>query len=780
MRPLLECDAIGPFFQDAPMMYFGGTPIAYLAVFGMKNLLEELVGDPIKVDEAREKAGELKWLERSKSDFTLDGMPMPQPMRGPLSPQERYYLVNELRCKFTEYLPIHAVVASDNHVMYDFMVDICGANARLEVHELSALKLAVVLGKQAMVKHILKRRLKIHWTWGPVTQYMIPLDEIDTAGSRVIPFPERCLGNLQLLELVVAPNAKKVTSKMILDSFMNGFFFKLIEEKWDNNAKYWWYFNIGIHLFFTLQLTYLAAPSILDPRLADDVSGRADVRASYHGFQLWLAVGLSLFILEEELRETVLWIGVRLQHFSLKQMCIAPHGQGKSLRDLPGTMMLRRAYFRIPMALLTLLAAFFEMYISTLRAEIEAGDGDKGDLMSLTRSLEEWPSICLAFAAGLAWWLLMLDAFQWSEELGVFSAMVLKMLSGDILSKFLPLYVPILLGFTTSMHAIYPQKTSHERWSSWWQTFESLVLFSLVGEPPDIALGVEGTGDIHPVDMFWDRHFRPEFTEGLSKFNWSAGGFVILYILFLFVVLLLLINLLIAMMSSTYENEKDSARLQWRILFARLVLRYELLNLPLAMLDPKRHETRVMLGKNSDPGFQYTHSPFRSYDKDAQLNLDSEGGDLFADSEGDGQGAEAPAAGPAESAEAKREHVEAVARRTAEIVLEQLAQGGAKHGIDPRAIATHFQDRPGTPPRRMAASDREVQRSASRSSLPLPLPPVGRCPPPLKLVQGHAAFGGPAALPPPYTPTLGEGGASALNAPSWRRHRVTSPCASWE
>jgi hypothetical protein len=293
-------------------------------------------------------------------------------------------------------------------------------------------------------------------------------------------------------------------------------------------------------------------------------------------------------------------------------------------------------------------------------------------------------------------------------------------------------------------------------------------------------LGVEGTGDIHPVDMFWDRHFRPEFTEGLSKFNWSAGGFVILYILFLFVVLLLLINLLIAMMSSTYENEKDSARLQWRILFARLVLRYELLNLPLAMLDPKRHETRVMLGKKSDPGFQYTHSPFRSYDKDAHLNLDSEGGDLFADSEGDGQGAEAPAAGPAESAEAKREHVEAVARRTAEIVLEQLAQGGAKHGIDPRAIATHFQDRPGTPPRRMAASDREVQRSASRSSLPLPLPPVGRCPPPLKLVQGHAAFGGPAALPPPYTPTLGEGGASALNAPSWRRHRVTSPCASWE
>ena len=47
----------------------------------------------------------------------------------------------------------------------------------------SALKLAVVLGKQAMVRHILRRRLKIAWTWGPVTQYMFPLEEIDTADS---------------------------------------------------------------------------------------------------------------------------------------------------------------------------------------------------------------------------------------------------------------------------------------------------------------------------------------------------------------------------------------------------------------------------------------------------------------------------------------------------------------------------------------------------------------------------------------------------------------------
>ena len=57
-------------------------------------------------------------------------------------------------------------------------------------------------------------------------EYMIPLDEIDTAGSRVIASPERCLGNLQLLELVVAPQARReATRKMLVDAFMNGFFF---------------------------------------------------------------------------------------------------------------------------------------------------------------------------------------------------------------------------------------------------------------------------------------------------------------------------------------------------------------------------------------------------------------------------------------------------------------------------------------------------------------------------------------------------------------------------
>ena len=42
-RLLADCSRVA---WQAPMKYFGGTPIAYFAVFGMKDLLEELVGDP--------------------------------------------------------------------------------------------------------------------------------------------------------------------------------------------------------------------------------------------------------------------------------------------------------------------------------------------------------------------------------------------------------------------------------------------------------------------------------------------------------------------------------------------------------------------------------------------------------------------------------------------------------------------------------------------------------------------------------------------------------------
>merc|ERR1719487_2793087 len=107
------------------------------------------------------------------------------------------------------------------------------------------------------------------------------------------------------------------------------------------------------------------------------------------------------------------------------------------------------------MALLTIMASAIEL---TPDARNDPG-------------LSEAGLIFFAIAVFLAWFVLMLDCFQRNEKLGVFSSMVMSMLYNDIVKKFMPLFVPILIAFTTSMHVVYPQKSNFEsRWSSWWDS----------------------------------------------------------------------------------------------------------------------------------------------------------------------------------------------------------------------------------------------------------------------------------------------------------------------
>lgn len=45
------------------------------------------------------------------------------------------------------------------------------------------LQLAARLGMDKMFRHILKKRTRTEWTWGPVSEHHIPLEEIDSANS---------------------------------------------------------------------------------------------------------------------------------------------------------------------------------------------------------------------------------------------------------------------------------------------------------------------------------------------------------------------------------------------------------------------------------------------------------------------------------------------------------------------------------------------------------------------------------------------------------------------
>ena len=60
----------------------------------------------------------------------------------------------------------------------------------------------------------------------------------------------------------------------------------------------------------------------------------------------------------------------------------------------------------------------------------------------------------------------------------------------------------------------------------------------------------------------------------------AAALFYLMYIAFLAIGTILMINLLIALMASTYEKVRESSVLGWRLAFVRTILRKELLTPP--------------------------------------------------------------------------------------------------------------------------------------------------------------------------------------------------------
>ena len=89
-------------------------------------------------------------------------------------------------------------------------------------HALTPLQLACKLGDHDMFQHIMRRQSVVVWKWGPVTQYQIDLEGIDSSGT----------GANDVMELIGRLDASRSTQEMLLDSFIQGFIHKIFEQKW--------------------------------------------------------------------------------------------------------------------------------------------------------------------------------------------------------------------------------------------------------------------------------------------------------------------------------------------------------------------------------------------------------------------------------------------------------------------------------------------------------------------------------------------------------------------
>ena len=285
---LLSQKAVGSFFRKAPMNSFGATPIAYFAVFAQKSVLERLFGD------ARVETGPAPWL----------------------NPDEAYELMNGLRARddsvgASGYSPLHAVVANERLDMFDYLTEACGAEAHDTTGQhgrdragvdgrtppalrdntgCTPLQLAARLGLKVTFKHVLQTQVNPVWQWGPVSESLIPLVEIDSAQSN----------NVRTVMELTCHNAAIDGAKELLDdNFLGGFIFDQFLRKWSKFGRWIFLVRLTLHAGFTSLISLIAAPSILSPTTAGltHMEARGVPRLNTERTAATVQLGLSVVLL---------------------------------------------------------------------------------------------------------------------------------------------------------------------------------------------------------------------------------------------------------------------------------------------------------------------------------------------------------------------------------------------------------------------------------------------------------------------------------------------------
>ena len=182
------------------------------------------------------------------------------------------------------------------------------------------------------------------------------------------------------------------------------------------------------------------------------------------------------------------------------------------------------------------------------------------------------------------------------EDKSIFLMVVSKMLTKDIGRRWLFVFALYILMFWVSFWVVIPFESASPSADFWLdhaydgtttalmlRSFWSLVLLSFAGEPLS-------------VDWLGPFNFRGEWGAQTVAVNITSSWQILLYFLFLVISLVLLLNLLIAMMGDTYSDVRDESEVVCRWLFARRVLRMELLLKPFVSIDAlrigKRSHTR--------------------------------------------------------------------------------------------------------------------------------------------------------------------------------------------
>lgn len=375
-----------------------------------------------------------------------------------------------------------------------------------------------------------------------MTQYRLDLDGVDSQGS----------SGRDVMEIIGMADAPKATQEMLLPSFMHGFLYVLFVQKWTKFLFYVFYFNRLVDFFYVGALMFL----IFWLKFAEEMG--APVRTTVVAL---LAMLLSFLW---DLRANFLWY----------------HNNNKT----DGALRLAWAPIRKHLAWSNDVGFFNKLfgYTCTLASCV---------YIFAQRDVD----VAAHFDA--VWWLLALAVFiafnsmrnvifTPYERLGVFAIVMAR--TYPQIYPFLSLLFSVMFSYIVVLYTALPFRFGFDEPMSQVDALQNpgkmlydLIMVGLIGEPLDLTLF--------------------EDVNGTSYFNWptTAGGFagtledayeapidqfkianlavfLFVYMLYVLTVLILMMNLLIALMGSTYTETVANSTLEHRVDFARLVLKLEL------------------------------------------------------------------------------------------------------------------------------------------------------------------------------------------------------------
>lgn len=475
----------------------------------------------------------------------------------------------------------------------------------LRLHSLNPLQLACQLGDHATFKHVLRKQSKVLWKWGPVRQYVISLSSIDSAGR----------GGSDVMELVAKVGAGRRTTEMLLDSCMQGFLHKLFQEKWRRFGRPLHYARSaldGLILIVLLSLSFgvkerprdyggaVSAPVFLILFMMAVTAGEAFVAYLYYANERVVLLDEAKSN-EMEARmstralvlQTLRWCqlhGVEWEFVSYMLIFVACCVvlSGAPAQSVANAILAGEEAANASKAAAAAAAAAANPAVNasnasnltsaavTLAAATVSGPQFVTCIDPFAPNLGEFGSSADAEPLNALWMLLSVGLLVKTlvairalvipfEATNVFVLSVSRILRNDMVS-FLLFFGAFILLLFACMYIVYPRSGGFDdlnlfsEFNSWYEALHAVIVLALTGTTMPLA---PNSGEI---------------LDGLS--GWQSFDlflFGCFYIAYILLSITLLLNLLVAMLTSTFDGVKQESTLHSRLSFAQCVLRWELL-----------------------------------------------------------------------------------------------------------------------------------------------------------------------------------------------------------